>query len=110
MKRILLIGSLLLMLLLAGCGADKISGESVRSTTGSLTITSSARGVAIGRADVYLDGVYKGKTSMTIKNLPPGTYEVRLEKEGYLPNTVKVKITAGRRTNLIVALTPVPKR
>jgi hypothetical protein len=36
-------------------------------------------------ADVYLNGVYKGVTPLTLAKVPEGTHFVRLEKDGYLP-------------------------
>jgi len=45
---------------------------------GSLSVTSKPDG-----ASVHLDGEYKGKTPLTIEELEPGTYTLRLVKENF---------------------------
>ncbi|MDO8480321.1 MAG: PEGA domain-containing protein [Nanoarchaeota archaeon] len=107
MNRLACVIGLLALLVLSGCAA--ISGQSVATTTGSLTITASTRGAAIGRADAYVDDTYRGRTAITIRNLAPGEHTVRLEKAGYQSATATVQIRAGKRTNIIVPLTPLPK-
>ena len=37
----------------------------------------------VSNAEVYLNGVYKGKTSVTLKNLRPGKYRLELRKRFY---------------------------
>ena len=56
--------------------------------TGSLDIDSDP-----SYAEVYLDGVYQGRTSLTIPNLEVGKYQIRISKDGYYDwySTAQVK-------------------
>jgi hypothetical protein len=77
--------------------------EPPSSTTGSLDITSIP-----SDAKVYLDDVYKGRTSLLITNLDPGAYMLRIEKEGYNSWYQGITIVAGEKTFITAPLTPIP--
>ena len=66
----------------------------------SLTINSTPPG-----AKVYINSTYKGETPLTL-NLSPGTYEVKLIKEGYQEYTTTVTLSAGESKTLNIDLTP----
>jgi len=36
-------------------------------------------------ADVFINGVYQGKTKLTLRNMQEGLYKLRLEKRGFKP-------------------------
>ncbi|WP_232054710.1 PEGA domain-containing protein [Thermococcus sp. 2319x1] len=56
-------------------------------------------------AEVYVNDSYKGTTSITLE-LPPGTYVVRLTKEGYQEYTATVTISAGETKTVSATLKP----
>jgi hypothetical protein len=57
---------------------------------------------------VYINGELKGKTPYEEANIQPGTYTVKLEKEGYLPYSTEVTITKGKRQELNINLLKLP--
>ncbi len=57
-------------------------------------------------ADVYIDGVYRGKTPLTIKNLLAKTYELKLTYPGYEDIVEKVEIKDGIETRVSLSLLP----
>jgi hypothetical protein len=57
-------------------------------------------------ASIFVDGERVGLTRHEAA-LPPGTYRVRVEAEGYQPSDKEVAITAGSVRSLDVALTPI---
>jgi len=67
---------------------------------GTLKISSEPSG-----AKVYVEGNYKGKTPI-ILNLPPGTHEIEIIKEGYKKYTTKVALNPEEKKALSVTLTP----
>lgn len=67
---------------------DPIDDRRVRLTT--TTIRSSP-----SSASVKIDGRYWGQTPLTVR-LPPGTYEICLERDGYRPEYERVRIREGR--------------
>ena len=44
---------------------------------------------------VYLNGVYKGLTPISITGLEPGVYRLRLEKEGFLSTEKYISVSKG---------------
>jgi hypothetical protein len=58
-------------------------------TTGRLYVNSSPTG-----ADVYLNGKFKGNTPQTF-TLDPGTYTVKISKDGYVPYTQTINVKKG---------------
>ena len=69
------------------------------SGTGSLTVTSVPTG-----SMVFLDGVYKGFTPITIAGIPAGSHQIRVHRIGYEDYTAGVTITAGSAANVPVTL------
>lgn len=66
---------------------------------GSINIDSSPIG-----ATVYLNGRKVGVTPITVENIDPGTYEIRLVKSGYKEVITRVTVVAGELTNVFVML------
>jgi archaellum component FlaG (FlaF/FlaG flagellin family) len=65
-----------------------------------LSLSSSPSG-----ASVYLNGVYQGKTPLTL-NLSPGNYTVTFRKEGYREETRNITLSAGETRSVYVTLKP----
>jgi hypothetical protein len=59
-----------------------------------------------GGADLYVDDVYKGKTSLTVGNLASGNHTTVLKLSGYQDLTGKATVEQGRTTILSLTLTP----
>ena len=78
------------------------------SATGSLSINTNPAG-----ADVYINGVFKGSSPLTL-NLNPGVYSLEIRKNGYKNNASTFKILRGdtKRFNIFLVpeqpLTPAP--
>ncbi|MDG6251475.1 PEGA domain-containing protein, partial [Methanocalculus sp.] len=73
----------------------------IKPTTGLLSIQSQPPG-----ADVYVDGSYRGHTSMTVGSLSTGTHTLELRLAGYQKFTDTFLITTGQTTTLNPYLTP----
>jgi len=62
-------------------------------------------------ASVYIDGIYKGITPLTLE-LDPGTYSIRIEKSGYKTEYETVTLSPGDTKtvskSLILIATPTP--
>jgi len=71
--------------------------------TGAIEIASSP-----ADATVYLDDVLKGPTPLTIVNLVPGPYTIRIEKIGYEIWEDTVTVSAGETEVVEAVLTPTP--
>ena len=48
---------------------------------------------------LYLNNVSQGETPLTVGNLTPGVYLVRLQREGYWPHSTYINISAGEAKN-----------
>jgi len=70
---------------------------------GSLNINSYPQG-----ADLYLNGVYKGKTPIVINNVSPGRYQVQLRLSGYKDYVSFVDVYAGQVSTYNFTLVPLP--
>jgi serine/threonine protein kinase len=76
----------------APAGASPSTGASrPAAATGRLTINSTP-----ARADVAIDGVRRGVTPLTLRDLPFGSHTVRVTRGGFAPETRRVNIVAGR--------------
>jgi len=53
---------------------------------------------------IYLDGIYQGFSPMTIEDLEPGYYSIKLKKSGYHDKTQSIGIEAGEKENLYTSL------
>jgi len=68
------------------------------NVTGTITVDSYPKG-----ADVYIDGVKKGETPITITGLKVGMYEVEVKKEGYKPEVFEKKLDKDNQKQLVIA-------
>ncbi|MFV9676140.1 MAG: PEGA domain-containing protein [Methanosarcinales archaeon] len=77
-----------------------------KPTTGSVKVTSSPSG-----ASVYLDGTYKGTTTLTINDVSPGKHTIRVSREGCEDRSTSVQVTAGDTAYVSLSLScpPAPK-
>ncbi|MGB9857020.1 MAG: PEGA domain-containing protein [Dictyoglomaceae bacterium] len=57
-------------------------------------------------AYIYIDGVLKGKTPITIKNLLAKTYEVKITYPGYQDKIERVEVQEDRETRIKISLLP----
>ena len=81
------------------------SGGSITTLTGSINVTSTPSG-----ANIFLNGVFRGITRLTINDLHPGLgYTIELVEEGYQKYTKSVSVGAGTSSNLNVVLIKEPK-
>ncbi len=66
----------------------------------------SRRIIRYATAEVFLDGVYVGiaDISGTRFNLAEGVYDIRLEKDGYLPDEKNVRILGNTQQHLSFTL------
>jgi serine/threonine protein kinase len=71
--------------------------------TGSLSITSRP-----SRADVYINDEFRGRTPLTLENLPPGSYRLKVILEGYEDWERSVVVRAGVITSVTAELTTLP--
>lgn len=80
-----------------------VSASLVPSTTyGTISASSSPSG-----ANFYLDGSFRGQTTMMISGLSSGSYFVELTKPGYQDWTGKVRVYPGQVTSVSPTLAPV---
>jgi|TARA_B100001964_G_C14216702_1_gene593157 hypothetical protein len=61
-----------------------------------------------GDAEIFVDGVYSGKDSTTLYNIPGGKRSVVIKKSGYEDFTVEVSIEAGKKSFLEAHLILIP--
>lgn len=54
------------------------------------------------KAIVYINGKHYGDTPVALSNLPPGSYAIRLEKDGYDPAVRRVNLPAGEKLDLML--------
>ena len=71
------------------------------TSTGALQVVTSP-----GGADLYIDSIYKGKTSTAIGSIATGTHVLLLKHYGYQDLTGKVIIEEGKTTYLSFTLIP----
>jgi hypothetical protein len=87
----------------SGVPATPVAAPPAGTGTGTLSVTSSPAG-----ATVYIDDTLRGASPVTISNLPAGSHMLRLEREGYQTMSVPIDIPAGRTTEYVTSLVPVP--
>ncbi len=58
-------------------------------------------------AKVFLNGIYKGTTPISISNLEPGTYRLRLEKTGFLPAERYISVSKNTTFNYYYEMTEI---
>lgn len=76
-----------------------VSDAVLEMKSGSLKITSHP-----SKAIVYINGKHYGDTPVNLSNLKPGTYVIRLEKNGYDPADRRVNLPAGESLDLMLNL------
>lgn len=47
---------------------------------------------------VFLDGIFRGTTDLTLEDLPEGTHQVRVEKQGYAPLSRSITLKRGQKS------------
>jgi len=70
-------------------------------TTGSISVTSTP-----SRAQVMVNGKYSGDTPLNLTSLTPGTYEIEVSLQGYIPARQTIPIQAGDRKEADFILQP----
>lgn len=71
------------------------------SGTGIISVTSIPDG-----ASVFIDGHLTTATNATVSSLPPKTYELRVQKEGFIPWGKKVNVKEGLVSEVKITLFP----
>ena len=66
---------------------------------GSIYVTSSPSG-----AGCYLGGDYKGRTPLTISDVPPGVYKITVRKDNYEEWWDSIRVSAGKTTKVSAIL------
>lgn len=56
---------------------------------------------------VYIEGNLAGSTPLTLKELPPSLYRIRVQKSGYRPMPLSVTLKTGIRTRILLELDPI---
>jgi|GEM_PF-3630767 len=59
-----------------------------------------------GAADLFIDDIVKGKTPITIKRLPSGDHNLRIEKEGFKPFISVISVVSRKPINVSANLEP----
>lgn len=70
---------------------DDVEFEITSDAVGAIEVSSSP-----SDATVYLDGVSKGKTPITLSDLDVGTYKIMVKKDGYADWMRSVKVASGK--------------
>jgi hypothetical protein len=76
-----------------GAGA----GAKAEVTTGRLVVRSNP-----SRAEVVIDGTRRGVTPLSLRDLPLGSYVVRVTRSGYAPEAHRVTLTASRPSDTVI--------
>jgi len=84
--------------------AQQISGPSLPPTTGGIKVSSSPIG-----ATAFINENDAGKTPLSLTNLKPGDYQIKLVLEGYEPFKDKISIVVGKVNEKIITLKEIPK-
>lgn len=58
----------------------------------------------VQNASVFLNGIYQGRTPLTINNLVPGIYDLVLEKEGYTSQYFFLNVYRGQQLTYYIQL------
>jgi len=77
----------------AGVTAKPPARAGARAAHGNLLIRSTP-----ANADVAVNGEPRGKTPITMRDLPLGSYTIRISREGYAPEERRVQLTPQRAT------------
>jgi hypothetical protein len=77
----------------------KLQDSYIETDGTGLTITS-----VPSKAKVYIDGIQRGITPLSLPNLVTGKYQIKLVKEGYATRTVLVTLLEGKHLDLTLVL------
>lgn len=58
----------------------------------------------VPNAEVFLNGNFEGNTNLTLNNLTPGRYRLRVEKSGYRPKYYRIDIAKGEERTFYIEL------
>lgn len=106
MERSRLARTALLLLALSLPAAAANAGDTVTEEAGTgLELRSDPSG-----AEVFVDGVRRGKTPLVVSDLPAGQHFLRLEKDGYWTRESTVTIAKDRRIRVGLELVPAKGR
>ncbi|MDD1689914.1 MAG: PEGA domain-containing protein [Methanoregula sp.] len=78
-----------------------ISTPATQAVPGSLLVISEP-----ADASVVVNGVYKGKSPLTLNSIDPGTYTVNVSKFGFTPVTATAVIRSGEQGEVTAVLAP----
>jgi hypothetical protein len=85
-----------------------LHGQNISDITGDAFEEIEGRGLVIRTkpigARVFIDGVERGESPLTMNNLRSGEYNIRLVKEGYRERRFKVTLSASSRLVISIAL------
>ena len=79
----------------------QLASDAPAARVGSLVVDSRPAG-----ARVFLDNREIGATPLSVPDLAPGTYRIRLEMGGFNPWVTAAQVTAGGRTRVAASLEP----
>lgn len=72
--------------------------------TGSISVTSSP-----SHARVFLDGEYRGRTPLTIRNVRVGEYQIKVSKEGYHDWSQAIRVRSNVTKRVFATLEHIPR-
>ena len=75
-------------------------GDRIEETRGRGLVIHSRPGVA----RVYIDGIDRGNTPLFLEDARAGSYDVRLEKDGYVTRRISVSVRSGSRMEISLEL------
>ncbi len=101
-RKMVLLILILLLVISSGCTTSSNTQTTDETTTGSLTISSSPPG-----SEIYLDGVYRGTTPLTISDVPEGFHTLELQCHGYSSWSTSVEINGGTELSMNATLAPI---
>lgn len=101
----LLVVFTILCIFIAGCKAIEkepvVEKQEEVVDTGILSVESYPN-----TAQVYIGEEYKGDTPFTLYNLPVGSYDITIKKDGYVDLKKSISIKVGRTEEIDATLTP----
>ena len=91
-----------LLVLVSGCTTTLPRASPSETTTGSLDISSTPQG-----SEIYVDGVYKGRTPLLLSDITNGSHILELQYAGYSSLKKSVEIKAGTTSYVDASLSPI---
>lgn len=95
-------------------GKETVRVERDKSKTVSLLLDKASGTIKISSdptgAKIYLDGAYTDTTPGTIADLKPGSYKIKVTKDGYREYTANVRVTEGQEAEVSAELEELPKK